>query len=75
MDKNECVELGRFIEDYIKSEKINPDTLRRIYRLDLQTKSDSLAMDAPLTIWQEKLMSFIRSSKREIFWVVWKKSK
>ena len=32
------IELGRFIEDYIKTEKINPDTLRREYRLALQMK-------------------------------------
>ena len=32
------IELGRFIEEYIKTEKINPETLRREYRLALQMK-------------------------------------
>ena len=69
----EKTEVGRFVEDYIKTEKINPDILRREYRLALQTKIDSPVIDAPLRIWQEKLLSFIRPSEREIVWVVGKK--
>ena len=69
-ENKEKIEEGKFIEDYIKTEKIDPQTLRREHRQALQMKVDPPVIDATLRIWQEKLLKYIKPSEREILWIV-----
>ena len=61
---------GLIVKELIKTENINPASLRTEYRNALEINKIETEVLGKLKAWQEKLMSKIIPSQRQIIWVV-----
>ena len=69
-ENEEKLENGKLIEEYIKTENIDPEILQRKHKEALQTKIPTHVVDVTLRVWQKVLLKYIEPSERGIFWIV-----
>ena len=66
----EKLENGRLIEEYIDTEKIDPEILHQKQKAALQTKVPTPVVGVTLKVWQKVVLNNIEPSERGILWIV-----